>query len=289
MSYAESPTETLIKFDTNPAWRTSPIKVLTADFLSINCESNLFLNPAYYEEKNGRLWDPVRETTVAGSAIKADETEENVIGQIEKWFLSHESGLAVHISPRKKTTPKHPGYPEEQITIYRISYKLTVDSGLTRQKVLFYTSHQFKANFRNPEEIRKFIFTEDDYEESIFEIMNWLKNISQKPVQTEIHDLEKRRRQAEYYAYQYRSGVPIERIIYEMDQTKFLGKNPIGCGAPNIISRNLSFTITSTIKFGFEDQYGCLEFTCPKCGAINTRPVGRLLSNCQHCGASVRC
>jgi len=142
MSYAESPTETFIKFAQTPAWRNATEDVLAADFLSMSNESNLFLNPSVYEEKNGRLWDPVRRRNVAGSAINADPIEENVISQLESWFLSHESGIGVYISPRRRQTAKHPGYPEEQVTIYRIAYKSNLE------KVLLYTSHQFKAEFR---------------------------------------------------------------------------------------------------------------------------------------------
>mgnify|MGYP001594445516 CR=1 FL=1 len=40
---------------------------------------------------------------------------------------------------------------------------------------------------------------------------------------------------------------------------------------------------------GMEDQYGSLEFRCDKCGGANSRPFGHLISNCQHCGADVRC
>lgn len=37
------------------------------------------------------------------------------------------------------------------------------------------------------------------------------------------------------------------------------------------------------------DQYGSLEFECPKCNKTNRRPKGQLIPNCQHCGKDVRC
>lgn len=37
------------------------------------------------------------------------------------------------------------------------------------------------------------------------------------------------------------------------------------------------------------DEYGDLNFKCPSCGKNNTRPHGKLIPNCQHCGADVRC
>lgn len=35
-----------------------------------------------------------------------------------------------------------------------------------------------------------------------------------------------------------------------------------------------------------KDQYGSLEFECPKCNRINRRSYGRLIPNCQHCGSA---
>lgn len=37
------------------------------------------------------------------------------------------------------------------------------------------------------------------------------------------------------------------------------------------------------------DQYGSLEFDCPKCKRTNRRPKGQLIPNCQHCRTDVRC
>jgi hypothetical protein len=275
----ETPVETFRKFAKTPGWKNAPEKVIASDLFSMNNESNLFLNPSFYEERDGRLFDPVRERIVAGTA-DGDEVEEGVIKQLEDWFLTHNSGIAVWISPRGNGIRP---YPEEQITIYRIAYKAN------RQKVLLLTSHQFKANFRNPEEIRKFIFPEEDREKSIFEILGWLKRTSQKRVETSLSNVEERKKRAEYYAHQYVSGTPIEWIAYDMTQTGFLGENPIGCGGNTTITSFFSFTETTTLTFGFEDQYGSLTFSCPKCGAMNTRPSGQLISNCQHCGGDVRC
>ena len=37
------------------------------------------------------------------------------------------------------------------------------------------------------------------------------------------------------------------------------------------------------------DQYGSLEFECPKCNRVNRRPKGHLIGNCQHCSVDVTC
>lgn len=77
----------------------------------------------------------------------------------------------------------------------------------------------------------------------------------------------------------------MRREGYGMDPEKF------GCGSSNLTTSSDSFSYTETVTPtpGFEDQYGPLSFTCPKCGATNTRSFGHLISICQHCGADVRC
>lgn len=61
------------------------------------------------------------------------------------------------------------------------------------------------------------------------------------------------------------------------------GQNPLSC--PTLMERPTAFQIFS----GEKDQYGSLEFVCDKCHEVNTRPYGKLISNCQHCGADVKC
>jgi hypothetical protein len=256
MSYAETPPETFIKFDQNPQWRNSPKPVLTADFLSANGESNLLWTPFYYEEKDGKLYDPVREKFVAGSA-NGDKVEEGIITQLQEWFLTHESGIGVWISPKGDGVRP---YFDDQITIYRIAYK-NIDSDQPLQKVLMLSWHQFNTEFRNPEEIRQFIFTEDDNEESILKIIKWLKKVSQKAISDNCGDLVERREKAEYYADLYKSNTPMYELAYQMDQTGFLGKNPIGC--PLNYSNSIR-ELTASNKI-IEGTY-CKN--CGVCGAV---------------------
>lgn len=284
MSYIETPTQTLEKFAKNPTWNSEPIEVLATDFFSIGNETNLLWNPYFYEEKDGRLFDPIRKKQIAGTANE-DVVEEGINKQLEDWFLSHESGLGVWISPRGGGARP---YPEEQITIYRIAYKLNGD------KVLLCSSCQFKADFKNPEDIRRFVFTEDDQEKSVFEIISWLQKTSQKEVKIGLSDTTEKRRQAEFYAFQYKSGVSIEEIAYQMRQDRFLGENPIGCRGTK--SSNSSSSInTESVNSNTEsgDGLGPSEFTCPACGHTNIRPYGGYVLKCQNPNCSdpdaVRC
>lgn len=63
------------------------------------------------------------------------------------------------------------------------------------------------------------------------------------------------------------------------------GGQKIGYG--NLFQSSLSSA--REILFGGSDQYGSLEFECPKCSGTNRRPKGKLIPNCQRCNASVKC
>ncbi len=280
MSRTETPSETFVRFDQNSVWRQSPQEVLAADFLSGNGESNLLWTPFHYEEKDGRLFDPVRKQFVAGTA-NGNNVEEGVISQLENWFITHESGIGVWISPRNP-------YLEEQITLYRIGHQLVIneDGTFIIKKVLMFSWHQFKREFKNPEEIRQYIFTEDDKEESVLEIIDWLKSVSEKPVADNLGNIKERVENAKHYAHLYKSGVGMENLVYQMDQTKFLGSNPIGC-PPNNTSTSVSVYSSTTTEFmGYEsdDGLGPREFKCPACGYKNMRPHGGFVHLCQNPG-----
>lgn len=59
-----------------------------------------------------------------------------------------------------------------------------------------------------------------------------------------------------------------------------------GCAGGGSDYKKLFDSITPRFGFLGEDEFGSLEFECPRCGKINVRPRGRLISRCQHCGSS---
>ncbi|AKM83149.1 hypothetical protein A2422_03785 [Candidatus Woesebacteria bacterium RIFOXYC1_FULL_31_51] len=91
------------------------------------------------------------------------------------------------------------------------------------------------------------------------------------------------------YSNPFEYGAYIET---EMEKAGFgMNLEKSGCGKSNItlLNTNGLNTETQTLAFGYSDEYGSLEFPCPSCGATNRRPSGQLISNCQNCGANVRC
>lgn len=270
MSYVESPVETVEKFAATPGWKKASIEEISADLFSIGNESNLKWDKYLYFGKNGRLYDPIRKRNVAGTG--GNTAEEEVIDQLEDWFFTHYSGIAVSISPRSEVLP----YPEEKIAIHRIAYDVP------GKKVMLCVSHMFKTSFRNPEEIRRFIFTEEDNEESILKIIAWLTTVSEKEVEQNVDqdDLRRRLKQAEYYAYQYKSDVSVNDIIYDMKQSRFLGENSISCGGGG--GTLSAIILGSSNKLDFSEG-GKFVRNCGKCGT----PINSTISKgyrCASCG-----
>lgn len=253
----EAPTETLQRFAKDPNWINQPVETIANDLKSSGNESRREWDAFYYEERDGTLFDPVRGKNILGTD-GGDEAQKKVNKELEDWFLSHDSGIAVRISP--KGGMYH--YPDEQIEIYRITY-----SWPSLQKKLFCSFRQFHASFENPEEIRQSIFPEEDTEEAIFQIIKWVEKISQKNVETNIRDAKLRSDQAYHYASMLKSGADPRQIFENMTQTGFLGEHAIGCGSTTSAS-NLSFTETFTPipNYNLDQIESWHEGTCRICG-----------------------
>ena len=67
-----------------------------------------------------------------------------------------------------------------------------------------------------------------------------------------------------------------------------------GCAGGGSRSRGWNFgqrviNGSESLNLAGEDEYGSLEFPCPKCNRVNIRPRGQLIKNCQHCKADTSC
>lgn len=260
MSYVESPFQTLTRFTETSDWiRSSSLKAIAGDLLVSRAESKLEWFTCYYQEKDGVLYEPERGPIVGTDGGVSAQKEFN--SELQEWFLTNDSGITVGISPKGGKF----NHPDNQIQIYRIAYEL-VDGNLSKmRKVLLCAFHQFGFDFKNPEQIRRFIFPEDDQERALFEIIDWLTKISTKKIETSSKNFEEKRRQAFYYASQLKLGVDPRLVFYEMTQTEFLGQNPIGCGSSATFTESSSFDKTPSLTPVINYE-GWHDGTCRICG-----------------------
>lgn len=257
----ERPTETLQRFAKDANWLSQPIEIIANDLKSSANESRHEWDAFYYEEKNGHLFDPVRNQNIIGIDGN-DETQRKINRELEDWFLSHDSGIAVRISPSGGMW----NYPDEQIEIYKIAYNFP-----DLQKKLFCSFRQFRASLQNSEEIRQFIFTEEDSEEALLEIIKWVEVKSQKEVEKNLRNEKLRSDQSYYYATMLKSCSDPRFVFENMTQTGFLGEYSIGCGGS--ISTSSASIIESPILSStneiFDNLNGWHDGTCRNCG-VNT-------------------
>lgn len=259
MTYIESPTQTLERFANSPGWLSSPIETIANDLKSSGNESRHEWDAFYYEERDGKLFDPIRKKNIVGTD-GGDLAQKKVNQELEDWFISHDSGIALRVSPSGGMY----NYPDEQVEIYRITYDFP-----SLQKRLFCSFRQFPGNLDNPEDIRQQIFPEEDSEEAIFEMISWVEKKSRSKVEANINNAKLRSDQAYYYATLLKSGEDPRYVFENMTKSGFLGENAIGCGGNSSLSSSL--LTTEFINTPYFDTVDTLsnwhEGTCRVCGA----------------------
>jgi hypothetical protein len=219
MSNAEAPEKTLYRFAQDPNWLNQPVNILSRDLQTCGNESNRTWDSFFYEDRNGTLFDPVRNRPIIGTS-GGDKDQGAVNESLQDWFTKNDSGIAIRISPRGGRWR----YPDNQLEIYRISYKFG-----SKQKVVLCAFHQFDNEVKNPEKMRGSLFTKEDSEQSIFEIIDWAKNISETEIQYHADNSLEKEEMSHKYAKSLKSGAKPEVVFSQMKETKFLGSNSIWC------------------------------------------------------------
>lgn len=278
----EAPVDTLRRFARTSDWiERSSLDALAGDLLVGQAESTLQWFACVYEERGGVLYNAVMDGPIVGTEGGVIEQGE-FNNELESWFLSNETGLAVGISPKGGKFM----HPDNQIQIYRIAYEWIRDEQgkiIDQRKSLLCAFHQFDYNYNNPEELRRFIFPQEDTEEGVLEIIKWLKSISKKKVGDTLVNQSENITAAYSYAEQLKSGIDPIYVFSQIDKDNFLGDNPIGC------TNGLSFSnTTSPFKYamgkeGWEWKPGTCRPAPDGCGQYKQR-VGpcQICEDCQN-------
>lgn len=272
MSYTEAPQITVKRF--SKSWDNTDSRSLLSEFVSIAKETNREPDTYHFAVIDDVLIDPNTKRSVLD--FVEEGVEKDVARNLEDWAAKNNEGLALWISPKWEGK-----YPCPKVIIHRIAYTPNDEKVILNSVILF------DAEIINPIYKRKTLYTLPDTEGNVFKILNWVKRKSIKETSFETTSKTSAQR-ARYFVEQIRIGMPHQQIIDEMKETGFLGKNSISC-AGGVTFSNLIESNSSIHIFSGEDEYGSLDFECPTCNKTNTRPVGQLIPNCQHCGANVRC
>ncbi|MEK7470485.1 MAG: hypothetical protein AAB622_00555 [Patescibacteria group bacterium] len=257
MSYAEAPERTLVRIAEDKNWLSQPLNVLSRDLQTCGNESNRTWDSFFYEDRNGILFDPIRNEPIIG-ADGGDKAQETVNESLQNWFTENDSGIAIRISAKGGMWR----YPDNQLEIYRISYKFG-----SKQKALLCAFHQYDGQIDNPEEMRSSLFTKEDSDKPIFEIIDWAKKISRTEIKYHADNSPEKEEKSRNYAESLKSGVKPVVVFDQMKQSKFLGNNPIGC-PPGM------FGTASEILGGKSIiMEGKMVRNCGKCGKTINRVI----------------
>jgi hypothetical protein len=222
-----------------------------------------------------------------------ERAEADVLTQLERWILETDEGWVIWVSP------PYPGkYPCTKIIIHQIAYEpKTLEKVILNSAIVFDASEKdtlglLRRLFPQTEDISGLeelrsvlILPESDFDPDLLlqEISYLDENVLRAEQQISHDDLMAR---ANYISSLISSGANPRLVAYEMQRLGLLGKFSISCPS---LGTSLPFSEVIGGGFSAEDQYGSLQFTCPRCRGVNTRPYGNLISNCQHCGADVKC
>ncbi len=268
MSHPESIAATILSFI--PGWENQDSKRVVAELISLSRETKREPDTYHFEVNDGVLIDPETQKPVLDFIHPG--IEYSIARQLQSWADNNQEGLAFWVSP-----PLPGKYPCAKAIIHRIAYTLE------GKKVVLNSAILFDATPDNPENLRKTLFTAEDREETIFEILKWVRDISKQEIENG-SNFATIKEQAEYFAERMATGASPCSIIKEMKQIGFLGQNSISCstsaGSPSfsefILGRSNIISNPETGKF-VKNCGNCgtpintiisKGYTCPKCGGI---------------------
>ncbi len=303
MSYAETLSENLltVKQFVETGWPEAPRSRVVQEVISVFNESHRFTDSytffydggGFYmliddEETNESKKISVRNVIERHSYSGRLEAE--ILDNLESWFSQKDEGTALWVSP-----PYPEKYPDWKVILHQIAYTSDGAKVLLNGADLFKAQdeavlsliHEFFPETRNINEletIRSLLITPDKtFDPS--KLFERIKEIDPKAlaVNQKLNEAQLLER-ATYVSELIHAGADSMFVAYEMRRLGLIGEHALSCAGGG-----KTFSELIVDGLGTKDQHGSLEFRCPKCGGTNSRPFGHLISNCQHCGANVRC
>lgn len=258
-------------------------------------------------DEDGDLFHPQAQSKVVNFVIRDNfvgELEGQAFDTISSWFKQNDTGLIAWISP-----PYLGVYPVSKIIISEIecignekrlnNWAILVDFDQKRCLKFAQDLASFSKNnplFQYSEQVRTTPLVLDTQAgdwisilEELIDNPNLWKDIRDgrgREAKQEAIERAQMVRRSLFGAF----GGPTEgkKMLLEM-----LGNRASSC--PLVFAKTgfQLFSDSSAIvgvSISLEsDQYGSLEFSCPKCNKTNRRLNGQMISNCQYCIANISC
>lgn len=295
-------------------WRSTPSDQFVEELASLSHETRRIPDPYYFEiTPTGELFSPTKHTKikdeVKDKTSHLGQLEYQALLSIEQWAANNNEGAVVWVSP-----PQAEAYPVLKIIVSEIEYQGNVKKLFNRAILLDFDVEKCMKLAWNLTSFshNKPVFTDLDQVRAtplIFDIKNgsWVnifeKLIDDQALWTMVRnngDRELKKETLRQAARVQKQFFQAPTLSYSIDAimavSQMLGPKPGSC-PPKESTSSTAFGVFagSSLLIGIgrgisgSDQYGSLEFECPKCKQTNRRPKGQLIPNCQHCKADVRC
>lgn len=290
------------------AWRGKGREQVAEELASYSLETKRIPDPYYFlVNANGELMSPsahCRIRDVVQRTQPVGELEYQALLRIEQWAGNNTEGVIAWVSP------PHPGiYPTSKVIVSEIQMEGAVKKLFNRAIILDYDEKkcfEFAQRLANYSQDRPLLSHLDEIRATPFVLnargMSWIhifEELIDDPVLwQEVREGKDKKAKQEALV---QAGIVYQGMINKslppkdarMMITIMLGSRSGSCPVVFKGTAFQSFLGASSvlgISGSLEsDQYGSLEFECPKCNKTNKRSRGGLIPNCQHCNADVSC
>lgn len=292
-------------------WENKPTEQVAEELASYSLETKRIPDPYHFLiSQSGELLSPTaycRIRDVVQRTLPAGEFEYQALSAIEQWAKENNEGVIAWVSP------PYPGiYPTSKIIISEIQLEGQTKKLFNRALILDFDEEKclrFAQDLSNHSQNRPLLSHLDEVRSTPL-ILNtkgssWTYILQELIVDpdlwrnvrrgVDIRAKEEALIQARIIHHSlFDKSMPIEdarRMVMGMLGDKsvscpWLAKARAGTAFQVFAGSSLSLGGSSSLE---SDQYGSLEFDCPKCKRTNRRPKGQLIPNCQHCRTDVSC
>ena len=287
---------------TRKGWPETPHSRRVEEIISVHNETNRFTDrfTYFYDEEGFYMWakgkdDDIPKKVHIGEIIDSRSypgtAEGEVFDKLDNWFTKNSEGWALWVSP------SYPGkYPSSKIILHQIAYTFGDMQKLLQNSADLFNApdeailgilHEFFPQTRSIdslETMRPLLITPDDNFDPP-KLLDKIREIDPNALAVNGRlDPTQLVERATYISDLIDSGANPGFVAYEMQRLDLIGQHAISCAGGG-----KTFSELITDGLGTKDRHGSLQFECPSCHKTNSRPFGMLISNCQNCGANVRC
>ncbi len=290
-------------------WGVKGREQVAEELASYSLETRRIPDPYYFlVTENGELLSPTAHCKVRDVVLRTHqvgELEFQALSVIEQWAKNNNEGAIAWVSP------PYPGiYPTSKIIISEIQHEGETKKLFNRALILDFDEQEclkFAQDLSNFSQDRPLLSHLDQVRSTPL-ILNthgksWMYILQELIVDPDLWQMvragedikakEEALVQARVIHHSiFNKSMPSEdarRAVIGM-----LGDKSSSC--PWLAKAGTAFQVFagSSLLIGGSrslesDQYGSLEFDCPKCKRTNRRSKDTLIPNCQHCGTNVRC